>query len=101
MSFGEKLQELRKGKGLTQEELADALYVSRTAVSKWEADRGYPNIDSLKDISKFFRVSIDELLSGEKLLTIAENENKANIRKIYNLILSSKKPTKNALVSSK
>ena len=46
MEFGEKLQELRKKKGLTQEELAEALYVSRTAVSKWELGRGYPNIDS-------------------------------------------------------
>ena len=72
MEFGEKLQELRKKKGLTQEELAEALYVSRTAVSKWESGRGYPNIDSLKEISKFFSVSIDELLSGEKFLSIAK-----------------------------
>ena len=47
MEFNEKLQELRKGKGLTQEELAQAIFVSRTAVSKWESGRGYPNIDSL------------------------------------------------------
>ena len=50
MEFNEKLQELRKGKGLTQEELAQEIFVSRTAVSKWESGRGYPNIDSLKDI---------------------------------------------------
>ena len=62
MEFNEKLQELRKNKGLTQEELAEALYVSRTAISKWESGRGYPNIDSLKEISKFFSVTIDELL---------------------------------------
>ena len=80
MEFGEKLQELRKCRGLTQEELAEALYVSRTAISKWESGRGYPNIESLKDISKFFSVSIDELLSGEKLLSIAETENKSNLR---------------------
>ena len=49
MEFNEKLQELRKGKGLTQEELAQAIFVSRTAVSKWESGRGYPNIDSLKE----------------------------------------------------
>lgn len=76
MEFNEKLQELRKKKGLTQEELAQCLYVSRTAVSKWESGRGYPNIDSLKAISKFFSVSIDELLSGEEVLTIAEEDNK-------------------------
>ena len=86
MEFGEKLQELRKKKGLTQEELAEALYVSRTAVSKWESGRGYPNIDSLKEISKFFSVSIDELLSGEKLLSIAKKENKSNIRNMCDLL---------------
>ena len=86
MEFGEKLQELRKKKGLTQEELAEALYVSRTAVSKWELGRGYPNIDSLKEISKFFSVSIDELLSGEKLLSIAKKENKSNIRNMCDLL---------------
>ena len=75
MEFNEKLQELRKNRGLTQEELAESLYVSRTAVSKWESGRGYPNIESLKEISKLFSVSIDELLSGEKLLFIAEKEN--------------------------
>ena len=48
MEFHEKLQELRKKKGLTQEELAEMLFVSRTAVSKWETGRGYPSIDSLK-----------------------------------------------------
>ena len=76
MEFQEKLQELRKQKGLTQEELAEALYVSRTAISKWESGRGYPNIDSLKTISKFFSVTIDELLSGEEVLTIAEEDQK-------------------------
>ena len=44
MEFNEKLQELRKQRGLTQEELAERLYVSRTAISKWESGRGYPNI---------------------------------------------------------
>lgn len=74
MEFNEKIQELRKQKELTQEELAEALYVSRTAISKWESGRGYPNIDSLKAISKFFGVTIDKLLSGDELLTIAEED---------------------------
>ena len=44
--------------------------------------RGYPSIDSLKEISNYFSVSIDDLLSGEKLISIAEKENKNNIRRI-------------------
>ena len=86
MEFHEKLKELRKNRGLTQEELAEALYVSRTAISKWESGRGYPSIDSLKEISSYFSVSIDDLLSGEKLLLIAEKENKSNIRTLCDLI---------------
>ena len=76
MELNEKLQQLRKQKNLTQEELAQALYVSRTAISKWESGRGYPSIDSLKAIAKFFGISVDELLSGEQLLTLAEAEHK-------------------------
>lgn len=86
MEFNEKLQELRKSRGLTQEELAEALFVSRTAVSKWESGRGYPSIDSLKEISKYFSVTIDELLTGEKLISIAERENKSNIQRICDLL---------------
>jgi transcriptional regulator with XRE-family HTH domain len=74
MEFNEKIQELRKHKGLTQEELAEVLFVSRAAISKWESGRGYPNLDSLKAIAKFFGVTIDELLSGDELLTIAEED---------------------------
>ena len=76
MEFNEKLQELRKQKGLTQEELAVSLYVSRTAISKWESGRGYPNIESLKDIAKFFSVTVDELLSTDEVLTIAEEDSR-------------------------
>lgn len=87
MEFHEKLQELRKNRKLTQEELAEALFVSRTAISKWESGRGYPNIDSLKEISRYFCISIDDLLSSEKLLSIAEQENKSNIRNMRDLLL--------------
>ena len=87
MDFHEKLQELRKSRGLTQEELAEALFVSRTAVSKWESGRGYPNIESLKEISSYFSVSIDDLLSGDKLIYIAEKENQSNMQKVHGWIL--------------
>lgn len=88
MEFHEKLQELRKQKGLTQEELAGILSVSRTAISKWESGRGYPNIDSLKAIAKYFSVTIDQLLSGDELLTIAEEDTKQTKTNACNLIFS-------------
>lgn len=88
MEFHEKLQMLRKSRGITQEELAKDLYVSRTAVSKWESGRGYPSIDSLKEIAGYFSVTVDELLSGEKILSIAQNENRSNIRTIFDYLLS-------------
>lgn len=86
MEFGEKLQELRKQKGLTQEELAQSLYVSRTAISKWESGRGFPNIESLKAISSFFSVSLDGLLSGEEVLAVAENEHKQKESTLLDLL---------------
>ena len=81
MEFSEKLQKLRKSRNLTQEQLAEQLFVSRTAISKWESDRGYPNIDSLKAISEFFSVSIDELLSSEGLIEVCEKTNDDKIKK--------------------
>ena len=87
MELGEKLRELRKSRGLTQEELAEALYVSRTAVSKWESGRGCPSIDSLKEISAYFSVTVDELLTGEKLLSLAQREHRAKFRSVCDLLL--------------
>lgn len=85
MEFGEKLQQLRSEKEMTQEQLAEELFVSRTAISKWENGKGYPNIGSLKDISLFFSISIDDLLSGEELVFLAENENRSNRVKIFSV----------------
>ena len=86
MDFSEKLQNLRKQHGLTQEELAAKLFVSRTAISKWESGRGYPNIDSLKEISKFFSVSVDELLSSDELINAAQDENRKNISDLLDML---------------
>ena len=86
MEFNEKLQELRKNKGLTQEELAELLFVSRTAISKWESGRGYPIIDSLKAIAKYFSVTIDELLSSGEVLNIAEEDNKQKEKHFRSLV---------------
>ena len=87
MEFNEKLQELRKKRGLTQEELASKLYVSRTAISKWESGRGYPSIESLRMISEFFSVSIDDLLSSNEALSIAEKNNRKNEKQLKSLVL--------------
>ena len=86
MEFSQKLQELRRQKGLTQEQLAAALFVSRTAVSKWESGRGYPGIDSLKTLAKFFEISVDELLSSEQLLTLAEQDSRDNKKHLCDLV---------------
>ncbi len=86
MEFNEKLQELRRSRSLTQEELAEALFVSRTAISKWEQGRGYPSLDSLKEISKFFSVSIDDLICPEEIISAAADEKKETMDKYISLI---------------
>ena len=86
MEFNEKLQELRKSKGLTQEELSEVLSVSRTAVSKWESGRGYPNLDSLRLISRFFSVSIDELIGPEEIISAAEEEKQSSLDRVLSLL---------------
>lgn len=79
MELSEKIQKLRKERGLTQEQFAEQLFVSRTAVSKWETGRGTPSMESYQMIAKFFDITLDELLRAEDIITIAENENKENI----------------------
>ena len=69
MTFGEKLKQLRKDNQMTQDDLAEKIYVTRTAVSKWETDKALPAIDSLKFISDLFHVSIDELISDGDIET--------------------------------
>ena len=86
MEFSEKLQELRKSRSMTQEELAEALFVSRTAISKWESGRGYPSIDSLKEISRFFSVTIDDLICSDEMITVAENDKREFVSKYVSLI---------------
>ena len=63
-SMGNFLTDLRKEKGLTQQEVADNLNVSNKTVSKWERDEGYPEITMLTEIAKFYEITTDELLQG-------------------------------------
>ena len=64
MTMGAKIKQLRSKKGLSQEKLAEKLNVSRSAVAKWEADGGIPEIDNLLQLSLVFGISIDELVGN-------------------------------------
>lgn len=66
MTFAEKLKSIRKQAGMTQEQLAEKLGVSRQAVTKWETDAGVPDVENIRAISAMFDISIDELLSNER-----------------------------------
>lgn len=66
MSIGQKLKDARKSAGLSQEQLAEKLCVSRQAITKWESDKGIPDVENLKNISKLFDVSIDSLLDDSE-----------------------------------
>ena len=63
---GEFITKLRKEKNLTQKDLANELNVSDKAISRWETGKGFPDVESLQSLSKFFAVTINELLAGEK-----------------------------------
>ena len=87
MDFNKKLQELRKQRGLTQVELARELFVSRTAVSKWESGRGYPGIESLKQIAGFFSLTVDELLSPAEVLELAVKDGEQKQKHLCDLVV--------------
>lgn len=70
MNFSDKLKDLRKSKNMSQEQLAEKLYVSRQAITKWENGTGLPDIENIVAISALFKTSLDDLLSEEKSLMI-------------------------------
>ncbi len=72
MTFGEKLKKARKEAGLSQEQLAEKLIVSRSAIAKWESDKGLPDIHNLKAIAQLLNISVDELLDENETLTFRE-----------------------------
>ena len=86
MELSKKIKQIRNENKLTQEQFAEKMLVSRTAVSKWENGTCYPSIDSLKYMSQTFKISLDKLLSNEEILLIAKIENQSNISK-YNSLL--------------
>lgn len=84
MTFAEKLKELRKQNGISQEQLAEKIYVSRQAITKWESGNGIPDIENLISISNLFNESLDSLLSEEKSL-ISKHEFLYESRTEYDL----------------
>lgn len=87
MTFGEKIKKLRADNDLTQEQLAEMLFVTRTAVSKWETDKGLPGIDTLKLISSTFNLSLDELVS-EDVVESKKVLDKKNARIMYAIAMA-------------
>lgn len=74
LEFGEKVKQIREERGMTQQSLAEKLYVTRQAVSRWECGARYPDLLTAKKISAILEVSLDELLSGEELKENVEKE---------------------------
>lgn len=84
MNFNEKLIELRKSKGLTQDELGDKLGVSRQTISKWELAQSYPDFQRLVLISDYFGLSLDVLVKDIEVQDVREKNNKdKQINEIY------------------
>ncbi|WP_273227279.1 helix-turn-helix domain-containing protein [Geosporobacter ferrireducens] len=86
MNFYEKLQKLRKRNGLSQEQLAGELGVSRQAVSKWESGQGYPEIDKIILLSDIFKVSLDDLLREDNHIAVNNDSIKLDLKDIWILI---------------
>ena len=90
MTIQEKLKELRKELGLTQEEVAERLHVSRAAIARWETGKGIPDISNLITISEVFDISLDELIKGdnkvEKKIVSDEKSKKWHLLVIFYLI---------------
>lgn len=88
LNFGENLKKLRKEKQLSQESLADKLNISRQAVSKWESNSSYPDMNNLIQLKDIFNVTLDEMIFIDKKYceeTLKNNQhNKNDISKISN-----------------
>ena len=72
VEFGEQLRRAREGKGMTQQSLAEQLYVTRQSVSRWECGDRYPDLLTTKKISQILDVSLDDLLAGKEMVKLVE-----------------------------
>ncbi|MDE7405419.1 MAG: helix-turn-helix domain-containing protein [Clostridiales bacterium] len=89
MQFNEKLKELRTKKGVSQSELADGIYVSRSAVAKWENGLGLPSTESLRLLAEYFGVGVDELCADSSTEKAIVNKNQIISRSRKLLIIIS------------
>ena len=80
MTLGEKIREARRKCGLSQEQLAEKMSVSRSAIAKWETDKGLPDVGNLKMLARLLSVSVDRLLDE------GEEVDESVIREPYNLV---------------
>ena len=81
MAFGERLQLLRRSSGLTQEQFAEQLQVSRQAVSKWESGKGYPEMEKLLFICRQYHVTLNDLFEqGESAPISRETPSAGSLR---------------------
>ena len=86
MEFAKKLKELRKEKGLTQEELVNQLFVSRTLISKYESGAIYPTKENAEKIAQFFNVNLSDLIDSNETISIALNDQETNSNKIHKVL---------------
>ena len=91
MKFSDSLKEFRKQNNLTQQELADKLFVSRSAIAKWEQDRGLPSEELLQQISTLMDVPLDQLIDNQQLRnTVIKNQRKQFLHPLsYNATIES------------
>ena len=100
MTLGEKIKEMRKKFGLSQEELASIMNVSRQAITKWESDGGLPDISNLQELSKVFGITIDYLLDRKESNIDSSNNSHIELAKeIFALNDEDKELVKNLIKS--
>lgn len=93
MEIGNKISQLRKLSGMTQEQLAEKLNVSRQTISKWESGGTTPDLESMVKVSKIFQVSLDDLLLGGRGADMADREEKITLEELMNINLHNRRMT--------
>ena len=97
--IGRFLQELRKEKGLTQEQLAERFYVARRTVSRWETGSNLPDLDILVDLADFYDVDLRELLDGERKDQEMDKETQETVLKVAEYSTAREQRTKKVVLA--